>query len=100
MKKNLACFSGFFVSLIPCGAFISVLVYIAYVSNSLVQGALYGFVFGAGNLFNPLIIISIAAPSISKRFEKIITKEQLYKIAASFVFLFWSGSLFWKAIYL
>jgi len=96
MKKRFVCFSGFLVAFIPCSAFISVLVYIAYVASDFLQGAISGFVFGLGNLINPLIIISMLALPISRKFEKILKNTRIFKFATGSIFIFWSGTLFWR----
>lgn len=97
MKKNLVCFSGFLVSFIPCGAFAGVLVYIGYVCNDLISGALAGFFFGLGNAINPLVLTIFFVPNFSKRFEKMVKGEIVFKLATTTVFCFWAGTLFWRA---
>ncbi|MCX7705785.1 MAG: sulfite exporter TauE/SafE family protein, partial [bacterium] len=66
MKRNFACFSGLLVAFIPCGALIGVIVYLAYVANNFLTGALGGFVFGLGNIINPLIILPLISPHCSR----------------------------------
>ncbi|MCM8759900.1 MAG: sulfite exporter TauE/SafE family protein [Candidatus Omnitrophica bacterium] len=97
MKKGFVGFSGLLVAFIPCGALLGVLVYLAYVANDILTGALGGFVFGLGNAVNPLIILAIFSPRISRLSESFIKKTIIFKTGASFVFVSWSMILLWRA---
>lgn len=98
LRGKLACFSGFITALVPCGALAGVFVYIGYVANNFLQGALAGFVFGTGNMINPLILITIFSPACSRWIEKFAKNTLVYKICISAVFILWSLGLLWRAL--
>ncbi|HOK80213.1 MAG TPA: sulfite exporter TauE/SafE family protein [bacterium] len=98
LKSPFSYCSGFIVGFIPCGAFLGLLAYLAYVANSFVSGAVGGLVFGLGNAINPLIIIAMFAPWCSKFIGKFFENPWTGKIAGSLVFFFWAGTLVWRTV--
>lgn len=93
IKKNLAAVAGFVVGILPCGPLVGFLVYLAYVANNTIGGAVGGLAFGIGNTANPLIILIFFIPLGSSLFESIIRNEKIYRIAGSMVFFWWAATL-------
>lgn len=97
IKKNFVGVAGFIVGILPCGPLVGFLVYLAYVANNAIGGAVAGLAFGIGNTFNPLIILIFLIPAGTSLFERIIRNEKIYRIAGSMVFFWWATTLIWEA---
>jgi sulfite exporter TauE/SafE len=98
IKKKFSAVTGFIVGIIPCGPLIGFLVYLAYVANDFVSGAIGGFVFGLGNILNPLIFLIFLVPASTGFFERIINNKQIFKIAGSLIFFCWAIALILEAM--
>ncbi len=93
IKNSFASVAGFVLGILPCGPLIGFLVYLAYVANNPVTGAIGGLIFGIGNTFNLLIILIFLVPAGTTFFERILKNRKIYKIAGSTVFFWWALTL-------
>lgn len=71
VKGNLASAAllGVFAGLLPCATSTSVMAYIAFSAEKPLTGAVFGFAFGLGKFFSPLIPASLLASCFENRLK-------------------------------
>jgi len=62
---------GLAIGLAPCLPLIAVLTEIMFLASGFFQGALYGFTFGLGTVFSPLLLIGVLAPILPGKFPQL-----------------------------
>ncbi len=65
---------GILVGLSPCLPMIGMLLEIALLSRSFLDGVIYSFAFGIGTVLSPILVIGTLAPMIGKRVDNRVRK--------------------------
>ncbi|MDD5686704.1 MAG: sulfite exporter TauE/SafE family protein [Elusimicrobia bacterium] len=88
-KTNISVFAvGLLVGLSPCAPLIGILTYIVCKSKNIFYGSFYGFVFGIGTFFSPLIFLGLFAGLLNKVLVKSQKISLIFKIIANVILVY------------